>query len=86
LDILRLLRAIATDELAERMRTLIADPRSARVAGIALEFLSDLFRSERSPGCRMAARAAVPLESAAVAAASAAALSQDLLVALTRVA
>jgi hypothetical protein len=86
LDILRLLRATSTDELAERLRTLVADPRSARVAGMALDFLTDLFRLEGSPGCRMAARAAQPLEPAAVIAASAAALSHDLLEAMGRLA
>lgn len=84
LDVLRLLRAIPTQELADRLRVLASDPLSAGVTHEALDLLDELFGRSDGRGSEMAARAASPLEDEATIRASCAALARDLLDALTR--
>jgi hypothetical protein len=79
LDVLRLLRATPTADLANRLSRLQADPRSASVTAVGLEHLATLFGESNRLGCEMAARAASPFERPETIAASAAALMQDLL-------
>jgi hypothetical protein len=83
LDVLRLLRATRTDDIAEVLQRLSKDQRSAEVTSEALEQLRGLFGRSEAQGCQMAARAATPLEDAATIAASAATLAGDLLRALS---
>lgn len=82
LDVYRLLRVVPTPALAQRFRTLLADPISQHVTETAQRMLPDLFGRMNAPGTQMAVRAARPLESGDTLAASLAALSQDLLGAL----
>lgn len=56
LDVLRLLRGVSTEELAERMRPVLADSRSAEPARRGLELLGALF-GRGGEGAEMAARA-----------------------------
>lgn len=84
LDVLRLLQAVPTDELARRIDALCGEEVSATVATLALETLAEMFEAPRSAGCLMAARAAAPLESEEVVAAAAVALSHDLMETLKR--
>jgi len=79
LDVLRLLRGISTEILARSIRTLLTDTIAGGVVREAIDFLSRLFGEPSSRGSQMAARAAVPLESAETIAASCSALAQDLL-------
>lgn len=79
LDILRLLRAIPTQTLAEALDVLRGDARSGVVTLEAVDYLRVLFGEPTSPGSQMAARAATPLEDADVVAASSASLATDLL-------
>ncbi len=79
LDVLRLLRAVPVGELAARLRRLLIDPISSGIASEALQMLARLFGTPDSPGARMAARAAAPLEDPDTIAASCAALAGDLL-------
>lgn len=79
LDILRLLRAVSTEVLADGVHTLLNEEISADVTEEALTFLRDLFSESSRPGCQMAARAATPLEPEDTIAASCAFLTQDLL-------
>lgn len=58
LDVLRLLRGVPIDQVAERMQVLLADPRSAATAGRGIQLLRDLFLPG-GEGTRMAARAVV---------------------------
>jgi hypothetical protein len=83
LDVYRLLRATATDDLANRFRTLLTDPLSAAVAETAVGQLPQLFGGVNATGTRMAVSAAVPLENEETLAASMVALTEDLLEALT---
>jgi hypothetical protein len=82
LDVYRLLRAIPTEELARRFRKLLEDPRSRQAAETAHVQLPQLFGRINAPGAQMTVRAAHPLESGDVLAASVAALTQDLMAAL----
>lgn len=78
LDVYRLLRAVSTDDLSRRFRTLRANPICATVTEQALEALPGLFGAARRPGVMMAIRAAGPLELADTMAASLVALTDDL--------
>lgn len=79
LDVLRLLRTVSTEVMAEGIHTLLNEEISAVVTGEALTFLRDLFSEPSRPGCQMAARAAAPLEPQDTITASCAVLTQDLL-------
>ena len=79
LDILRLLRAVSTEALADGVHTLLNKEISTGVTEEALAFLQDLFSESSRLGCQMAARAAAPLEPEDTIAASCAFLTQDLL-------
>lgn len=61
LDILRILQAIPTDELAACLRTILADERSASIGARGLRLLEELFGDRGSEGAVMAARAVEPL-------------------------
>jgi len=78
LDVLRLLRAVDTDDLAARLRTLRSDPLSGAVTTEALKHLPQLFDSSDSAGVAMAIRSAGSAEDAAVIARSFVALVEDL--------
>ncbi|MBM3678947.1 MAG: hypothetical protein FJW96_13880 [Actinobacteria bacterium] len=82
LDVLRLLRATDTIELAEATRSLLADRRSADATEVALTYMVELFGTPDAPGSRMAAQAASPLEDEGTIAASVATLADDLRVEL----
>lgn len=77
LDILRLLRGVSTESMADGVHVLSNAEISASVTGEALIFLRDLFSEPSRSGCQMAARAAAPLEPEDTAAASCALLTQD---------
>jgi hypothetical protein len=83
LDVLRVLRAISTEELARTVRTLLEDEMSSAVTREALDLLRDLFASPTAEGSRMAARAAAPEPEPEIRASSAA-LAEDLLRAVNR--
>ncbi|MCB9740464.1 MAG: hypothetical protein H6747_14470 [Deltaproteobacteria bacterium] len=61
LDVLRVLQAIPTEDLARRVRAILADERSAAAGERSLELLDDLFGNRGSDGPVMAARAAQPM-------------------------
>jgi len=82
LDLYRLLRAVPTQDLAQRFRMLLGDPLSRPAAETTHVQLPELFGRANAPGTQMAVRAAYPLESAETLAASLVALTQDLLRAL----
>lgn len=82
LDVLRLLRAVPTDELAAGLGRLIDDDLSRTVAEEAITQLDVLFAGRRGEGVAMAIRATTPLEPADVVAQSCLALTEDLLAAL----
>jgi len=82
LDVYRLLRAVPTQDLAQRFRRLLAESLSRRVAEAARTQLPQLFGRINAPGTQMAVRAAHPLENGETLAASLAALMEDLLRAL----
>ena len=79
LDVLRLLRAIDTVELADRLAVLTGNQLSAGVTNEAIRLLPELFRAADSPGIAMAVRAAGAAEDSATLAASFVALAEDLL-------
>ncbi|MEX1181995.1 MAG: hypothetical protein WEF86_02090 [Gemmatimonadota bacterium] len=79
LDVLRLLRAVPTDELVRRVELMRQDDLSRDVANSALQDMTTLFGSASAAGCTMAARAAYPLEAEATIRASAATLANDLM-------
>lgn len=83
LDVLRILRAVETTELLDGLRQLLQAEVSAAVTAAAIDSLSRLFGAPRSAGSQMAARAVVPLEDPGVIAESCAALTSDLLAALS---
>ncbi len=83
LDVLRLLRAIPTQDVANRLALLLADPVSSRVTADALESLPRLFGSAGAAGSQMAARAASPLEDPDTVRASLVALTDALVRELT---
>lgn len=84
LDVLRILRGTAAEELARRFLSLRADVRSADVTERALELLQSLFGRRGSMGVDMAIRATEGLADAAEIAASCELLIQDLLGLLPR--
>jgi hypothetical protein len=79
LDILRLLQAVPTGELAAGMDRLLNHRLSAATTREAIDAVGELFRTRGSEGTMMAARAATPLEDADAIAASVVALATDLL-------
>lgn len=79
LDVLRLLRAVPLEVFTEGIGELLGEEVSAGVTGEALASLRDLFSEPSRAGCRMAARAAAPLEPEDTIASSCAFLTQDLL-------
>lgn len=78
LDVLRLLRATDTDDLAGRLRSLIGHDLAGSVTTEALDLVPDLFGSRQSDGVLMAVRAASGAEDAATIAGSLVALVRDL--------
>ena len=79
LDVLRLLRAVETEDMADRLRTLARSPLSADVTAEALELLPALFGEPDSEGVLMAVRAAGQAENPATIAGSLMALVHELL-------
>src|SRR2546429_150902 len=79
LDVLRLLRAVETEDMADRLRTLARSPLSADVTAEALELLPALFGEPDSEGMLMAVRAAGQAEDPATIAGSLMALVHELL-------
>jgi hypothetical protein len=82
LDVLRLLRATPTEELASSLTTLRADPLAGPTTNVAMDLLQELCGTPDATGSQMAARAVEGLADPDVIAASCAALSEDLLTAL----
>lgn len=78
LDVLRLLRAVETDDLAAGLRTLREDRLAGAVTEEALRLLPSLFGASTSDGVVMAVRAAGGAEDAATIAGSLMALVEDL--------
>lgn len=85
LDILRLLRGIALDVLADGLARLRAGELAGAVTLEALSALDRLFGHAEARGSVFAARAAEGLEDADTIKASCAALAQDLLTAMRRI-
>ena len=81
-DSYRLLVAADTPSVAERLSTLRADDLAGRATGEAFDYLSELFASPDAIGSVMAGRAEQLVGDPAVVSAAAAALANDLLVAL----
>ncbi len=81
LDVLRLLRGVFTEELAQRMTRILADGRSADSAQRGLELLDALF-GRGGEGAEMAARAVAGVMDADEILPSCEVLSGDLLSAL----
>ncbi len=79
LDVLRLLQAVPTAVLAERLQQLVNEPVCADVTRQAVQLLGTLFAAEGGSGAEMAARAAVPLENPDTIRASCAVLASDLI-------
>ncbi len=84
LDILRLLRALDSQEIAERMVRIESDARANAVATRATDLILDLFGSPKAVGCEMAVRATEGLMDPDEIIASLVALTTDLLSALDR--
>ena len=84
LDILRLLRGTATDDLAGRMQQLLRDGNARPVAEEALDLLGSLFASRAGEGVEMAVRAAGALGDPSEISASCEVLTGDLLRAMGR--
>lgn len=82
LDVLRLLRAMDTDDLAGRLRSLADDDLAGPVTKEAIGLVPELFDNEQSDGVKMAVRAAGEGEDPATIAGSLVALSNDLKLAL----
>ncbi|RLB59339.1 MAG: hypothetical protein DRI34_02190 [Deltaproteobacteria bacterium] len=82
LDVARLLRGVETADLAERMRHLRADARSATVTREALDLLEALFGRRAAEGIEMAIRSAGGMVDADELAVSCELLARDLLDAL----
>lgn len=78
LDVLRLLRAVDTDVLSDRIHALSDDDLARPVTEEALILLPSLFGSTQSDGVQMAIRAAGAGENAATIAGSLVALAADL--------
>lgn len=56
-DVYRLFDAIGADEMADAVRALLDDPRSAVTTAKALAYMSELFRAAASPGVVLASDA-----------------------------
>jgi hypothetical protein len=82
LDVYRILRQVPTKDLVRRFRTLIDDDMAGASTEHAMSEFPKLFSSPTTRGCRMAARAASPIEPDETVAASIAILTQDLLAGL----
>ncbi len=82
LDVLRLLQATETADLAHRLKQLVGDEQSASVTSEAIESLNPLFGSPDSVGVVMAAQAAGLAADPDFVSASMTALVSDLLTAL----
>lgn len=82
LDVLRLLRAVDTTELAHRLSALATAELSADVTSEASRLLPELFGTGENAGVAMAVRAAGVAEDPATLAASFVALVGDLLAAM----
>lgn len=82
LDIFRLLRAVDTQVIAERMILIESDTRAKAVAMRTVDLLSDLFGSPDAVGCEMTVRATAGLMDPDEVRASLVALANDLLAAL----
>ena len=78
LDVLRLLRAIDTEVMANRLRYLLADELTRSVTDEAVQLLPNLFGTQGSEGTQMAVRAAGAGEDPATIAGSMTALVEDL--------
>lgn len=81
LDVFRLLRGVTTEELATRMRGLLADPRSSQSTHQGLTLLAELFTGS-GEGAEMAVRALVGFVDAEETRVACQLLSADLLTAL----
>jgi hypothetical protein len=79
LDVLRLLRASETDELAETFRQLLADVRAGGVTREALDYFQALYTGADAPGLGLVRDAVAGLEDPAVIGASMQTLAEDLL-------
>jgi hypothetical protein len=79
LDVLRILRAMGSRELADGLLRLQRESVSAGVTGEAITLLGDLFGSTQAIGTQMVVRATERLEGPLVMAESCAALTQELL-------
>ncbi len=79
LDILRVLQAVPTEDLARRLTSILGDERSAATGARALELFTDLFGNRGSEGAAMAARAAQPVMDADQVRVTCEALAGDLL-------
>ncbi len=77
-DVLRVLRAIPTADLAASLRRLLSDPLSSKVTSEALDLLRRLFGTPDAAGSVMAARATEGLEDPATITASCAVLASEL--------
>ncbi|MGH7656319.1 MAG: hypothetical protein ACREN6_16835 [Gemmatimonadaceae bacterium] len=84
LDVYRLLRAVPTEELARRFRTLLADDVARESAEYTIKEIPNLFGAMSGAGVRMAVRAAAPLEPGGTLSASLVVLTSDLIDALRR--
>lgn len=82
LDVLRILRAVPTSDLALRLGSILTDTRSATTGGRSIELFADLFGNRGSEGAVMAARAAQPVMDADQIRLTCEALAGDLLDAL----
>lgn len=78
LDILRLLRGIGTDQLAQSVRRLLGHDLSRAVTGEGLDLLRRLFGAADAKGVEMAVRATEGLEDPAAIRGSCVALTSDL--------
>jgi hypothetical protein len=79
LDVLRILRGTATEEIGERYRRLLGDGRSNEAASAGIELLRDQFGRRAGVGIEMAIRSAGPLANADELATSCELLANDLL-------
>jgi hypothetical protein len=79
LDVLRLLRGVETEELAQRFERLRNEPASQPEADAGLHMLRERFAEARGEGAQLAARAAAPLEEPEEITASCAVLAEELL-------
>ncbi len=78
LDVLRLLRAISVERLAQGLRDLRDSSLAGEVTREAIAHLQTLFGATSSPGIVMVVRATERLENPGIIAASALALADDL--------